>query len=104
MYIWLINQILNYHLSDKKNPNQIEHFGREWIEILNHAASRSNTYIKICKEHYYLFNISKNGENVGKKLIKMVVNVEKLLTMVKNGDFSKFVNKWWNVEKCWWKH
>ena len=34
----------------------------------------------------------------------MVVNVEKLLKMVKNGDFSKFVKKWWNVEKCWWKH
>ena len=26
-----------------------------------------------------------------KKLIKMVVNVEKLLKMVENGDFSKFV-------------
>ena len=26
-----------------------------------------------------------------KKLFKMVVNVEKLLKMVKNGDFSKFV-------------
>ena len=25
---------------------------------------------------------------------KMVVNVEKLLKMVKNGDFSKFVKKW----------
>ena len=29
-----------------------------------------------------------------KKLLKMVVNVEKLLKMVKNGDFSKFVKKW----------
>ena len=53
--------------------------------------SWSITYIKICKEHYYLFNISKNGENVGEKLFKMVVNVKKLLKMVKNGDFSKFV-------------
>ena len=26
-----------------------------------------------------------------KTLLKMVVNVEKLLKMVKNGDFSKFV-------------
>ena len=26
-----------------------------------------------------------------KKLFKMVVNVEKLLKMVENGDFSKFV-------------
>ena len=63
--------------------------------------SRSITYIKICKEHYLLFKISKNGENVGEKLFKMVVNVEKLLNMVKNGDFSKFVKKWLNVEKCW---
>ena len=31
----------------------------------------------------------------------MVVNVEKLLKMVENGDFLKFVKKWWNVEKCW---
>ena len=29
-----------------------------------------------------------------KQLYKMVVNVEKLLKMVKNGDFSKFVKKW----------
>ena len=29
-----------------------------------------------------------------KKLIKMVVNVEKLLKMMENGDFSKFVKKW----------
>ena len=29
-----------------------------------------------------------------KKLFKMVVNVEKLLKMVKNNDFSKFVKKW----------
>ena len=28
-----------------------------------------------------------------KKLFKMVVNVEKLLKMVENGDFSKFVKK-----------
>ena len=32
-------------------------------------------------------------KNVSKKLFKMVVNVEKLLKMVKNGDFSKFVKK-----------
>ena len=32
-----------------------------------------------------------------------MVNVEKLLKMVKSGDFLKFVkNKWWNVENCWW--
>ena len=48
--------------------------------------------------------IRKNGENVGEKLFKMVVNVEKLLKMVKNGDFSKFVKKWWNVVKSCWKH
>ena len=36
-----------------------------------------------------------------KKLIKMVVNVEELLKLVENGDFSKFVKKWGNVEKCW---
>ena len=29
-----------------------------------------------------------------KKLFKIVVNVEKLLKMVENGDFSKFVQKW----------
>ena len=28
----------------------------------------------------------------------MTVNVEKLLKIVENGDFSKFVKKWWNVE------
>ena len=38
-----------------------------------------------------LFKVRKNGENVGEKLLKMVVNVEKLLKMVENGDFSKFV-------------
>ena len=27
-----------------------------------------------------------------------MVNVEKLLKMVKNGDFSKLVKKWWNVK------
>ena len=90
----------NYHLSAKKNPNQIDHLGRERIEILNHALlSRSITYIKICKEHYYLFKISKNGENVGKILFKMVVNVEKLLKMVifqnlsKNGEMLKNVGE-----------
>ena len=31
----------------------------------------------------------------------MVVNVEKLLKMVENGDFKKFVKKWGNVEKGW---
>ena len=56
--------------------------------------SRSITYIKICKEHYYLFKISKTGKIVSNKLFKMVINVEKLLTMVENGDFSKFVKKW----------
>ena len=42
-----------------------------------------------------------------KKLFKMVVNVEKLLKMVKNGDFFKFVNKGEmlknvgeNIKKC----
>ena len=46
----------------------------------------------------------KKGENVGEKLFKMVVNVEKLLKMVENGDFLKICKKWWNVEKCRWKH
>ena len=32
-----------------------------------------------------------------------MVNVEKLLKKVKNGDFSKFVNKWSNVEKMFVK-
>ena len=50
--------------------------------------------IKNCKEHYLLKLKLKSGESVGDKLFKMVVNVEKLLKMVKNGDFSKFVKKW----------
>ena len=29
-----------------------------------------------------------------KMLFKMVVNVEKLLKMVENGDLKKFVKKW----------
>ena len=33
-------------------------------------------------------------KNVGEKLFKMVVNVEKLLKLVKNGDFSIFVKNW----------
>ena len=41
-----------------------------------------------------LFKIRTNCENVGEKLFKMVINVEKLLKMVKNGDFSKFVKNW----------
>ena len=40
---------------------------------------------------------SKLGKMV-KKLFKMVVNVEKLLKMVENGDFLKFVKK---MVKCW---
>ena len=43
------------------------------------------TCIKIYKEHSIYF--SKLGKIV-KKLFKMVVNVEKLLKMVKNGYFS----------------
>ena len=39
---------------------------------------------------------SKLGKMV-KKLFKMVVNVNKLLKMVENGDFLKFVNK---MAKC----
>ena len=61
-----------------------------------------STYIKICKEHYSLFKVSKNGENVSKILFKMVVNVEKLLKMVKmvifhslskNGEMLKNVGE-----------
>ena len=43
--------------------------------------------------------IRKNGENVGEKLFKMVVNVEKLLKMVifqnlsKNGEMLKTVGE-----------
>ena len=33
-----------------------------------------------------------------KKLTKMVVNVEKLLKMVENGDFSNLSKQSWNVE------
>ena len=50
-------------------------------------------FIKIQSIKMYL-KLEKNGENVGEKLFKMVVNVEKLLKMVNNGDFSKFVKKW----------
>ena len=31
---------LPYHLSSKKNPNQIDHLERERIKILNHALPR----------------------------------------------------------------
>ena len=44
-----------------------------------------------------LFKIKTNGENVGGKLFKMVVNVEKLLKMVINGDFFKICQK---MVKC----
>ena len=40
---------------------------------------------------------SKLGKIV-KKLFKMVVNVEKLLKMVENGDFPKICQK---MVKCW---
>ena len=40
MYILLINQILYYYLSAKKNPNQIDHLKRERIEILINALPR----------------------------------------------------------------
>ena len=49
--------------------------------------------IKIQSIKIYL-KLKQNGENVGENLFKMVVNVEKLVKMVKNGDFSKFVKKW----------
>ena len=51
-------------------------------------------FIKIQSIKIYL-KIEKSGENVGEKLFKMLVNVERLLKMVKNGDFLKFVKKWW---------
>ena len=50
-------------------------------------------FIKIQSIKIYL-KLETNGENVGEKLLKMVINVEKLLKMVKNGDFSKFIKKW----------
>ena len=43
-------------------------------------------FIKIQSIKIYL-KLEKNGENVCEKLLKMVINVEKLLKMVKNGDF-----------------
>ena len=54
-------------------------------------------FIKIQSIKIYL-KLEKNGENVGEKLLKMVVNVKKI---TKNGD------KWWffkicqKMVKCW---
>ena len=39
-YEQLINQSLNFKLSAKKNPNQIDHLGRERIKILNQSLPR----------------------------------------------------------------
>ena len=79
-----------------------------WMSLNIPEAKWNNSFweIKILLKFRVLklFKIRKNCENVGEKLFKMVINVEKLLKMVKNGDFSKFVKKWWNVGKCWWKH
>ena len=43
------------------------------------------------------FKIRKHGENVGQKLLKMVVNVEKLLKMVKMVIFQNLSKK---MVKC----
>ena len=83
---------MNYHLSAKKNPNQIDHLGRERIEILNHALPRPT--LKSVKSIINYLKLVKMVKMLVKKLFKMVVNVEKLLKMVGNGDFSKFVKKW----------
>ena len=90
---------LNLNVTDSHNVTECH-----WIYL---EAKWNNSFgklkfIKILSIKIY-FKL-KNGENVGEKLFKMVVNVQKLLKMVKNGDFLKFVKKWWNVEKCWWKH
>ena len=63
-------------------------FPRQPIGQVETSPILEITCIKICKEHSIYFS---KLEKIVKKLFKMVVNVEKLLKMVKNGDFSKFV-------------
>ena len=105
-----MNNKSKFKLSAKQNPNQIDHLGKKRIEILNQALPRhpqqilqgqgqveddedavnninSTFTLKSINSSQYF---SKLGKMV-KKLFKMVVNVEKLLKMVENGDFLKFV-------------
>ena len=66
MYIWLINQRLNYHLSAKKNPNQI------WS-----SWKRENWNSKSCSA-----STSSAGQLPTLKSVKSTINYLKLV-------------KWW---------
>ena len=76
MYIWLINQILNYHLSALKNPNQIDHLGR------------ANRNFKSCSD-----STSSAGPLPTLKSVKRTINYLKLVKMVKM--LVKYYLKWW---------
>ena len=64
-----------------------------YLKLNEIIVFRKLKFIKIQSIKIYL-KLEKMVKMLVKNYVKMVVNVEKLLKMVKNGDFLKFVKKW----------